>query len=212
MKNLLLSSGLVLLLFACKLGHYNKLIPVNATKESPALKTIFGEHFHSFLFKTNLTIYGKDFSGLLMTKQMQPRDYRVIFTTELGMKLFDFEFTDTSFNLHYCVPQFNRPALLKVIQQDIQILLMAYPLSTPVETYTDKEHQYSISKVNQKEAYTNYYFNEMTSLHLVKIEHARKNIKKTTFVLDQYLEDFPGQIRIQHHDIKLNITLTHLKQ
>ena len=90
MKNFLLSSFIVLLISGCSLGHYGKL-KSTLKPESVALHPLFGENFNSFLFKTNIRVYGKDFSGLLVTKQMQPNDYRVIFTTELGMKLFDFE-------------------------------------------------------------------------------------------------------------------------
>src|SRR5438046_2260364 len=135
MKNLLLSNFVAFLLVGCTFGHYGKLKHFSA--EATAPKSIFGNNFNSFLFKTNLTVYGKDFSGLLVTKQMAPKDYRVIFTTELGMKLFDFEFKDTAFTLHYCVPQFNRPKLLKTIQQDIEILLMNEVESKKFETLTD---------------------------------------------------------------------------
>lgn len=180
--------------------------------DTAEVKSIFGDRFDSFLFKANIRIYHKEFSGLLVTKQMRPRDYRVIFTTELGMKLFDFEFSDTTFTLHYCVPQFNRPALIQIIQQDIRILLMTYPHYGDSALFTDASGQYRISKVEQQDASCNYYFRELKSRQLVKIEHARKNIKKTTFVLDQYSEDIPGHIVIQHHDIKLKTALTRLKK
>src|SRR5688572_27397088 len=99
MRNLLLSSLVVFLLGSCSLGHYNRLkkrshphFKADLSDSSLAPKPIFGDNFNSFLFKTNIRVYGRDFSGLLVTKQMEPEDYRVIFTTELGMKLFDFEF------------------------------------------------------------------------------------------------------------------------
>lgn len=210
MKNLLLSSFLVCTIYSCTLGHYKKLIPVASTEALP-LKPIFGDHFNSFLFKTNLTVYGKRFSGLLVTKQLQPADYRVIFTTELGMKLFDFEFTDTAFTLHYCVPQFNRPALLKTIQQDLEILLMTKRSSQTITYLKDEGGNYTIGKTG-KEKFCNYYFREQNSLHLLKIEHAKGQVKKTTFVLEKYTDDIPERIVIQHHDIKLKIELALLKK
>lgn len=212
MKNLLLSSVLLLFVCACKLGHYNKLIPI---KEADAndFTSVLRDHSEAFLFKTDMTVYGRSFGGLLVAKQMQPHDYRVIFTTELGMKLFDFEFTDTAFTLHYCVPQFNRPALLKIIQRDIQILLMSYPSSTPLEYYTDAGHSYQVMKVPGTDHFSSYYFLENSSKHLAKIEYARKNIKKTTFVLGSYSDEgIPEHIAIQHHDLKLKIVLRHLKK
>jgi hypothetical protein len=215
MKNLLLSSFLAIALWSCTLGHYKRLeiIPPPSPPGESGLKPVFGDHFNSFLFKTNIHIYGKDFSGLLVTKQMRPADYRVIFTTELGMKLFDFEFADTAFTLHYCVPQFNRPALLKMIQHDIEILLMNKLDSAQVNYFTDKQHRYAIGKIRSGN-FSNYYFfdNKEEGGRLVKIEHAKRQLKKTTFTLDNYLEDIPGHIRIQHYDLKLNIELTLLKK
>jgi hypothetical protein len=212
MKNLLLSSFLTVILFSCTQGHYKRLESIPSPAEA-RLKPVFGDHFNSFLFKTNISIYGNDFSGLLVTKQMQRADYRVIFTTELGMKLFDFEFADTAFTLHYCVPQFNRPALLRTIQHDIEILLMNQLDSAQVAYFTDKQNQYTIGKVSAGK-FSNYYFFDKKAISspLVKIEHAKRQLKKTTFTLDNYMEDIPGQIRIQHHDIKLKIELTLLKK
>lgn len=210
MRNLLLSSFLAVFITACSLGHYKRLTPIT-TSEAPTLRSIFGDHFNSFLFKTNIRIYGKDFSGLLVTKQLKPDDYRVIFTTELGMKLFDFEFTDSAFTVQYCVPQFNRPALLKTIQQDISILLMSKINSRPLQQYTDRENKYTVYKQTD-EKFGNYYFWDKNKNQLAKIEHAKGFRKKTTFTLDNYLDDIPGMIQIQHHDIKLKIELALLKK
>ena len=180
MKNLLLSSFIALLLASCSLGHYGKLVQnKNASEKRTSPKPIFGDNFNSFLFKTNITVYGKDFSGLLVTKQMSPKDYRVIFTTELGMKLFDFEFKDTAFTLHYCVPQFNKPKLLKVIQKDIETLLMNNLSVKKTEDYTNKNELFSVQRL-EFDNYFNYYFTEKSSAHLFKIEHAKKRLKKTS--------------------------------
>ena len=213
MRNLLLSSLIAIFLSACTFGHYGRLkktyLGYNVLIYQP--KPIFGDNFNSFLFKTNLAVYGKDFSGLLVTKQMSPQDYRVIFTTELGMKLFDFEFKDTAFTLHYCVPQFNKPKLLKVIQKDIETLLMNGIKDKKFDYFFDSKDTCIVSRLNE-DSFQNYYFVEKDSQHLVKIEHAKKRRKKTTFTLSNYQNDFPGNILIQHHNIKLKIELNLLKK
>jgi hypothetical protein len=208
MKNSLLSSLFALLVLSgCTFGHYGRLKETAATD---APRPIFGDNFNSFLFKTNITVYGKDFSGLLVTKQLLPKDYRVIFTTELGMKLFDFEFKDTAFTLHYCVPQFNKPKLLKVIQEDIETLLMNDISDKSLGYYADKAGLYTIHRLD-KSKFSNYYFTEKASKHITAIEHAKKRVKKTTFTLSDYQNDFPGRILIRHHNIKLKIELNLLK-
>lgn len=210
MKNLLLSSFIAILFSACHFGHYKQLNKVDSANPAHP-KSIFGDNFNSFLFKTNIAVYGKYYSGLLVTKQMSPQDYRVIFTTELGMKLFDFEFKDTAFTLHYCVPQFNKPKLLKVIQKDIETLLMNDVNSKTIEYFSDSKMLYSIHKTKNGKM-DNYYFTEKSTSYLIKIEHAKKRRKKTTFTLSNYQNDFPGNILIQHHDIKLKIELNLLKK
>lgn len=210
MKNLLLSSLLLLFLSACKFGHYGSMVtPVPASNDT--LVPIFDNNFNSFLFKTNIRVYGKEFSGLLVTKQLQQNDYRVVFTTELGMKLFDFEFKDTSFTLHHCVPQFNRPALLRTIQKDIQILLMSSVKQNKLNVLEDKKHQYVVFKTKD-EGLFDYYFVEKKSKKITRIEHSKKRIKKTTFTLSNYDGQVPGMVLIKHHDIKLQIELNLLKK
>lgn len=216
MKNLLLSSFIAVTLAACTFGHYGRLKPATNAAEVTELQphSVFGDNFNSFLFKTNITLYGNDFSGLLVTKQMAPRDYRVIFTTELGMKLFDFEFRDSkdsAFTLHYCVPQFNRPKLLNVIREDIQTLLMNDVKNKKFDDLQDPEGVHLVYKSTQdKRDY--YYFMDRTSGHLISIEKAKKRIKKTLFTLSDYTNDFPNHILIRHYDLKLKIELNLLKK
>jgi hypothetical protein len=197
-----------LLLCACHPGHYNKL----KKAESPAIASpqpLFGDNFNSFLFKTNLRVYGKDFSGLLVTKQLSPGDYRVIFTTELGLKLFDFEFRDTSFTLHYCVPSFNRPKLLALIQNDIAVLLMNEKAASYIPL-TGAEIQGMVFRLDKGER-QNYYFTDAAAV-VTRIEQAKKRSKKVIFTLSDRKDNFPGHIVVQHYDAKLRIELNLLKK
>jgi hypothetical protein len=209
MRGLLLSSALLILLSSCTLGHYGRLKVVAISPSST--KSIFGENFSSFLFKTNIRIYGNDVSGLLVTKQMEPKDYRIIFTTELGMKLFDFEFKDTSFTLHYCVPQFNRPKLIKTIKEDIEILLMNNLYMKGYHDLVDKDYLYDIREYNFGKYY-NYYFTEKSTKQIERIENSKKQVKKVEFLMNDYKDGFPNNIIIKHYNIKLKIELNYLKR
>lgn len=209
MKNLLLSSVVSLFLFSCTLGHYGRLIKSTDKQEFP--KSIFAENSNSYLFKTNVTVYGKEISGLLIAKQVEPNDYRIVFTNEMGIKYFDFEINDTATILHYCVPQFNRPALLRTIQQDISILLMNNIKGKEIAGYTDKQKIYTIQKI-EVDGFYNYYFTESNTQHIVKIEHSKKLFKKTIFTLSNYQANFPNTILIKHCDIKLTMELNYLKR
>jgi hypothetical protein len=192
------------------LGHYGQL-KTSAEANAITPPSLFGDNFNSFLFRTNITVYGKDFSGLLVTKQMAAGDYRVIFTTELGMKLFDFEFRDTSFTLHYCVPQFNRPKLLQTIREDIRILLMNDLKGKEIGVFADPQKVYDVYRIRDGSLY-NYYFVEKETNRLVKIEHSKKHVKKIIFTLGNYQEGFPNAVLIRHYNIRLKIALNLLKK
>ena len=214
MKNLLLSSLVVLFFISgCTLGHYGRLHKAPTPSATP--KSIFGDNFNSFLFKANITLYKKEISGLLLAKQMAPHDYRIIFTTELGMKLFDFEFKDSTFTVHYSVPQFALPALLQTIQQDIQILLMNNISEKKMESlyYCDEGgiSCLDVQKTKSEKMY-NYYFTDRASHQIVKIEHSKKRTKKVLFSLNDYKDHFPNNIIIRHYNIKLKIELNLLKK
>lgn len=209
MRNLLLNSFILLLLSGCTLGNYKQLqVKTAGTREIPT--SLFGENFNSFLFKTNLRIYGHDFSGLLVTKQLEPRTYRVIFTTELGMKLFDFEFKDTSFSIKSCIPQFNRPKLLKLIKHDIELLLMNFPPEQVYDRLYDAKDSMNVYRYAFGKNKVYYYYGE-NSAELRKIEEAKKQVKKINFVLSDVENNFPKHIFIHHYDVKLTIELQLLK-
>jgi hypothetical protein len=100
---------------------------------------------------------------------------------------------------------------LKVIQQDIAILLMNDLQNKSFDYYTDPKNIYVIHRLKTDNHY-NYYFTEKATQHIVKIEHSKKRIKKTIFTLTNYDSNIPGNIIIQHHDIKLKIELNLLKK
>lgn len=213
MKNLLLSSLVCLLSMGCNSGHYKRFEPYpdqSLLKPIP-LKPVFEDSFNSFLFKTNIQLYTKAFSGLLITKQIEPGYYRVILTSEMGMKLFDFEFRDTSFKVHYCVSQFNKPVVLKTIKKDIEILLMNNLREKHMQILSDNNHTYTIYKTDDEKDF-NYYFIENSSKKISRIEHAGKKTKKISYSLENYDGNFPSKIRIHHYDISLNIELNLLKR
>jgi hypothetical protein len=205
MKNLLLSSFLFFFLCSCHFGHYSKLQRAGAELYLPT--PVFGNNFNSFLYKTNLTVYGHDFSGLLVTKQLSPGDYRVIFTTELGMKMFDFEFKDTSFTLHYCMPAFDRPKLLNLIRNDIEVLLMNHQI---VSDGYFKQNDLTIVREPLGKR-TNYYFCDPKH-NVIRIEQAKKSRKKVIFTISDRSDGFPEKIFIQHFDARLKIELNLLKK
>ncbi|HTN47063.1 MAG TPA: hypothetical protein VL098_12000 [Flavipsychrobacter sp.] len=64
-------------------------------------------------------------SGLLFFKKMENKTTRVVFQNEMGVSFFDFEWSvNDSFKVYHIIPQLDKPAVIKILQKDMQLLLM----------------------------------------------------------------------------------------
>jgi hypothetical protein len=78
-----------------------------------------------YLFNTNIDLIKNHFSGLMVIKPMTGGIYRVVFMTEVGLKIFDMEyFPDKPVRVHYIMDAMNRKALVNVLSNDISLMLM----------------------------------------------------------------------------------------
>lgn len=56
---------------------------------------------------------------------MESDHYRVVFLTEIGIKLFDMEFSaDSAAKVHYMMEAMNKKALINTLSRDISLVLM----------------------------------------------------------------------------------------
>jgi hypothetical protein len=171
-------------------------------------KPIFKDKFKSFLFKTTLS-YGDKFEqgGLLALKQLSEGNYRTIFMTKFGMTLFDFEFGDNGFIVHKIFEQLDRKILLKIIEQDMEMLLSRGVLDNTATQFEkgqspDKKIIFK-TKLNKK---THFFVQEEKH----KITEIHQN-RAVTILVSKYIANIPHSIDIQHHKIPLTMKLTLLK-
>lgn len=77
----------------------------------------------TLIYKTGVDAYGRYISGLLIIKSSDSDDYRLVFTTEMGMKLFDFEFREDKFLVHYCFDKLNKKPVIRLLEKDFSMML-----------------------------------------------------------------------------------------
>lgn len=124
MRNLVSSSFclLVLLTAACS----RKLYPETQGQEIVLSADEFSKPVPAdttLIYKTGVDAYGRYLSGLLIIKSYNGDDYRLVFTTEMGMKLFDFEFKDNKFHVHYCFDKLNKKPVIRLLEKDFSMML-----------------------------------------------------------------------------------------
>lgn len=171
-------------------------------------RPIFKDKFKSFLFKTTLT-YGDKLQqgGLLALKQLSEGNYRTIFMTKFGMTLFDFEFGENGFIVHKVLEQMDRKIFLKIIEQDLEMLLSRGVLGNKAKIFekesAPKKKVVLKTKLNKKA----HFFVQEGAYKITEIHQNRA----VSILLSKYIAKIPRSIDIQHHNIPLTMKLTLLK-
>jgi len=134
--NLFLSSLLVLLAVSCSpvSGHrFVKFANITENEVRPVINKN-----NSLLFKAKIDLYSRHFSGLIILKQIEPAVSRLTFVTEIGMKMFDYEITDNTFKLVYVFEPLNKPKILKLLENDLKLILLQHLMNKPAAIYENK--------------------------------------------------------------------------
>lgn len=77
-----------------------------------------------YIYQMELEIYGKQFSGIIAVKQIEPVTYRIAITTELGNKLLDFEISEKGYQLHFAIKPLRKKRILKLLDEQFRWLLV----------------------------------------------------------------------------------------
>src|SRR6187200_1732055 len=74
----------------------------------------FKPAFNVALYKTEVDVVGNHLSGLLLIKKMPDSSTRMVFSNEMGLKFFDFEFTtDGNFKVYFIMKKMNKKPVIK---------------------------------------------------------------------------------------------------
>ena len=76
-----------------------------------------------YVYKANIQIYGKELTGIFVAKRLNQTTHRVVFTTEFGNKLMDFEISEAEFKINFIVSEFDKKILTNTLKSDFRLLL-----------------------------------------------------------------------------------------
>jgi len=88
------------------------------------VRPVFHENFNKALYRFEITLRKNNFTGLALIKKMnENQTHRMVFTSETGLKFFDFEFNHSGgIVVHYAMDALNRRGLIKMLTTDIGLL------------------------------------------------------------------------------------------
>lgn len=198
-------SSLLLLLGACSPAAGYKLSGTSLITEKEVEPVI--SKTSALLYKARIRLYNRDFSGLILLKQLDPEVSHLTFVTEIGMKMFDFEIRNNTFRLVYVFEPLNKPKIIHLLESDMKLILLQHLLNQEAAVY--KKGETTVLKTKNG---SRYYYTLNTGARTVK-----KSLKKGALFTQVKVNytysntDNPSQIRLKHKGlVRLKIELNNL--
>ncbi len=191
----------IILSIGCSKSPYTSLQKSDADKLCIAK---FKPQFTSILYNAKIDVVGKHLSGLLLFKTMPDSSIRVVFSNEMGVKFFDFEYKNSGFQPLYCIRQLNNKIVIRQLKEDIGYLFMYDIDVSSASVKQDNNQQYF--EFDGKKTKT-YYITDSKCLKLLRVENATKIKKKIIIDLSDYKSGMPDSVNIAHQLFQFNISL-----
>lgn len=202
---LILSSCLVVLL-ACSPVH-KQMQSANADVE---LVQKFKPAFGVGLYSTTVDVSGNHLSGLLLVKKMPDSSTRMVFSNEMGLSFFDFEFrADGNFKVYSIIKKMNRKAVIKTLRHDFELVLMNRLDHSGASVRSREGQLYFIFP--QGKGY-HYYITNESGTELLRMERASNKKVIVEAVMKNYINGIPDTIGISHKTFEFNIGLKRIER
>ncbi len=188
---------LTIFLQSCVMTDYKKV------NEEFNYITVFSDTTKAYIYRTQIVLYGNDFSGLLIIKP-KGKNHRIVFINEIGMKFFDIEISEKDFTVHHIFEPMNKKILIKLLVSDFRFILMKN-LNTKLIFYTQRKTNKQIIKPRKQRNL--FYINSKT--HLPEKAFKFSIIRKNTFLFyENYKGVIPENIKIIHKNIKFEMQMS----
>lgn len=201
---LIINCFLALVLVSC--GSVTKNYTPKKLDKTSYQVPYFSDSKTDYVYKTNITVYGNEISGIFIAKKINDTTHRIVFTTEFGNKLMDFEISDTEFKVNSIVSELDRKILINTLKEDFRLLLKKeYLIQEQFENDSDNIYKSNDGKRD------NYLFISKKDQKLEKVVHSSQTKEKFTLTFSSENNIFAEKIEIIHQNIKLKIELNYFK-
>lgn len=208
---LVISLSLVFSLTSCSLKTTEGLRPIDLNEVAKLNKVVENLYFSNpeidYVYKAKIKVYNKNFGGILIVKKTGPENHRVVFTTEFGSKLLDFQFDGDKFTKNFVVKDLDKKFIINILRDDFELLITEK--SDILETFSSEVH--NVLKTQSEERF-NYYFFEKETGKLQKIINTTKRKEKVEVNFTSTEKEIADIISIKHNNFKLTIDLEKFKK
>jgi hypothetical protein len=128
---------------------------------------------------------------------------RVVFTNELGVSFFDFEFSEAGFKVIQIIDKLNIKAVINTLKQDFELLLLERWQKELLKKYSTANEFYYAYPWDEK-------INYIISDSACKLTRLERGSKKKKLVEISFQGDYPNpdKIQIKHFNFNMEIILT----
>lgn len=162
--------------------------------------------FETVLFNTQVDITSHHLTGLLLMKKMSGDTTRVIFTNEMGIKYFDFEFANDHFRVISCIRKLNKKIAINQLQKIFSLILMNKTDLVLYKLVKTTESKYFSIEGEKEETY---YITDLNCTNVSLIQTTSGEKKKIIITLTGEKNGIADDIFIHYQTFKFDI---HLKQ
>lgn len=201
---ILLSSLCLFLWVGC--ASYPKkqgFILTESTSDS-LLNPYFSNTDEDYVYKSKIDVFDRSFGGILIIKKLAEQQHRIVFTTELGNTLFDFEFHGEDFQINRILPEMDKKLLINVLKRDFLTLVNEKPKTS--DFYIKETRKIIAAEILSKKHYYTF-----ENGNLQEITRTANGKEKVTFLFSGINNNIVQQIEILHKNFKLEIVLTALR-
>jgi phosphoribosylformylglycinamidine (FGAM) synthase PurS component len=196
----------IFMLVSCASNPVVKDYTATAPEQKAIVVPYFSNPETDYVYKANINVYGNELSGIFIAKRINDATHRIVFTTEFGNKLMDFEISETDFKVNSIVSELDRKILLNTLKADFRLLLRSQ--FTVMQQFENPQN--TVYKSDEGNRF-NYLFVSKTDAKLLKIVQTSARKEKINISFTTENNTFAQQIIIQHRDIKLRIEFNYFK-
>ncbi len=162
------------------------------------------------LYKATVDVMDNHLSGLLLIKKMPDSSTRMVFSNEMGLSFFDFEFTaNGNFKVYSIIKKMNKRSVIKTLQHDFELVLMNKLDNAAASVRSNDRLLYFIFP--QDKGY-NYYITDAGATELIRMERASHKKVIVEGIMKKYSNGIPDTIGISHKTFEFNIGLKRIER
>lgn len=170
----------------------------------------FKPAFKSDLYKATVDVMGNHLSGLLLIKKMPDSSTRLVFSNEMGLTFFDFEFAaNGAFKVHSIINKLDKSSVIKTLQHDFELVLMQHMGNPKAAVKTTGDQLYFIFP--QAKGF-NYYITNSSGSELIRMERAGNKKIIVEALMKNYINGIPDTIGISHKTFEFKIGLKRIER